>query len=100
MPITKSVKKSLRQSQKKAEVNKPIRSKARTMLKNARLNPTAENVSAAFSALDLAAKKNIFHKNKTSRLKSRLNSLANKPKTKDVAKPKKAPKTKTSKSKK
>lgn len=72
MPVIKSVKKSLRQSLRKAEINKPIKSKARTLLKKARQNPSAENVKEAFSALDKAVKGHIFHKNKANRLKSRL----------------------------
>jgi small subunit ribosomal protein S20 len=88
VPVTKSVKKSLRQSLKKAEINKPVRSKARTMLKKAKGKPTVENLKLAFSALDKAVKKNIFHKNMASRLKSRLNKLAKKELTKETPKKK------------
>ena len=76
MPITSSAKKALRQSLKKAAINKPVRTKARSVLKQARQNPVAEKISQAFSALDKAAKSNIFHKNKVNRLKSRLVKLA------------------------
>ena len=97
MPIIKSAKKALRQSKRKAENNKPIKTKARTLLKKARIDPSQENLAAAFSALDKAAKKNIFHRNKVSRLKARLSALASKTETKEVKpKAKKAePKTKT-----
>jgi len=82
MPITSSAKKALRQSQAKAESNKPVRTKARTLLKKARKNPTQENINNAFSALDKAVKKKIFHKGKVSRLKSRLSKLLVSPKQK------------------
>lgn len=72
MPITKSAKKALKQSHRKTEMNKPVRTKARTLLKKAHAKPDVENISKAFSALDKTIKRNIFHKNKVNRLKSRL----------------------------
>ncbi len=75
MPITKSAQKALRQSLRKAKINKPIKAKARTLLKLARNKPTKENISKAFSGLDLAVKGKLFHINKASRLKSRLSHL-------------------------
>ena len=75
MPITKSVKKSLRASERKAEINRPLKSKARTMVKKMRTSPSEENLKAAYSALDKAVKKKIIHKGKASRLKSRLAKL-------------------------
>lgn len=81
VPIIKSAIKALKQSHKKAAINKPVRSKARTMLKKARLNPTSDNLKQVSSALDRAVKRNIFHKNKVSRLKSRLSKLAAKHKS-------------------
>ncbi|NMB56530.1 30S ribosomal protein S20 [Candidatus Beckwithbacteria bacterium] len=78
MPITKSAKKALRQSIRKAAVNKPIKTKAKTLLKKARKELNTENISKAFSALDKAGKKNLLPKNRISRLKSRLTKAANK----------------------
>lgn len=75
MPVTKTAKKALRQSQTKYEQNKPLKSKARTMLKKVRLEPTEINLTSAFSALDKAAKRKIFHQGKVNRLKSRLSKL-------------------------
>lgn len=37
--------------------------------------PSAENLSKAFSAIDTAVKRHIFHKNKAARLKSQLSKL-------------------------
>ncbi len=71
MPVTKTAKKALRQSKRKALSNKPVRSKARTLFKKALTQPTTENIKAAYSAIDKAVKKNIFHKNTGSRMKSR-----------------------------
>ena len=72
MPVIENAKKALRQSKRKAEINRPVKTRAQTLLKKARSKPTAENVSKAFSALDKAAKRNIFHANKVSRLKKSL----------------------------
>jgi len=78
MPVTQTAKKALRQSRRKAESNRPVKTKAQTMLKKARKDPTQENLNQAFSALDKAAKKKIFHKAKVKRLKSRLSKLLSK----------------------
>lgn len=75
MPVTKTAKKALRSSSRKAISNKPIKSRAQSALKKMRSNPSAENLQKAFSALDKARKKNIFHKGKVSRLKSRLSKF-------------------------
>lgn len=75
MPVTKSAKKALRQSKRKALGNKPIKTKANTLVKKMRKEASQDNLKKAFSALDMAKKKNIFHKNKVNRLKSRLAKL-------------------------
>ena len=75
MPITKSAKKTLKQEQKRTKTNQKIRSSFKTAVKKARLAPTGDNLSQAFSSLDRAAKKKVIHKNKAARLKSRLSRL-------------------------
>lgn len=45
------------------------------LIKTARRQSNLKNLSAAFSALDKAAKVNLIHKNKSARLKSRLSKL-------------------------
>ncbi|NMC35544.1 30S ribosomal protein S20 [Candidatus Beckwithbacteria bacterium] len=92
MPIIKSAKKALRQSKRRASFNKPVKSKAKTMLKKAYQTPTKENLSEAFSSLDKAIKRKLFHKNKVARLKSQLAKLnqATTPKNSDKKTAKKA----------
>jgi len=75
MPILKHAKKKLRADLKKRRVNKEIKSKAVNLLDKTRKEKTPENLSAAFSALDRAAKKKVFHRGKVDRLKSRLAKL-------------------------
>lgn len=68
MPITKSAKKSLRNSQAKAKRNLV----QRTNLKNALKNATSKNLSQTYSIIDKAAKRNLIHKKKAAHIKSRL----------------------------
>lgn len=78
MPLTKSAKKALRVDRTKKAINDITRNKVKSALKAARLAVAAGNadvkakIDAAFRELDIAAKKNIMHKNRASRLKSRL----------------------------
>lgn len=81
MPIIKSAKKALRASLRKKENNDLTRSKIKSAVKGVRAaaktedKKTPELLSKAYRELDLAAKKNVIHKNKASRLKSRLTKL-------------------------
>ena len=97
MPIIKSAKKSLRVSIQKKADNDLTRAKIKSALKAARLAIVAGDkdvetkIAAAYKELDTAAKKNVVHKNKASRLKSRLMKKLAKSKTaesKPVAKTK------------
>jgi len=78
VPLTKSAKKALRVDRTKKAINDITRNKVKSALKAARLAVAAGNadvkakIDAAFRELDIAAKKNIIHKNRASRLKSRL----------------------------
>ena len=78
MPLIKSAKKSLRVSIKKKADNDLTRAKIKSALKAARLAIVAgatdanEKISIAYKELDTASKKNVIHKNKAARLKSRL----------------------------
>lgn len=45
------------------------------VIKTYRKKPSSEGLTAVFSILDKAVKTNFFHKNKSSRLKSRLSKL-------------------------
>ncbi|HAU98857.1 MAG TPA: 30S ribosomal protein S20 [Candidatus Pacebacteria bacterium] len=75
MPIIKSAIKALRQQIKKGAHNRSVKTSLRGMVKKARSTPTAESLSTAFSSLDRAVKRNIIHKNKAARMKSKLSKL-------------------------
>jgi ribosomal protein S20 len=45
------------------------------LVKQVRRTPNAKNLTAAFSALDKAAKVKVMHPNRAARLKSRLSKL-------------------------
>ncbi len=75
MPILQNAKKALRSSQRKAKVNQVLKSKTRTLIKKVKTSPTADNISAAFCAVDKSVKKNLMHKNKAARIKSSLSKL-------------------------
>ena len=78
MPVTKSAKKALLVSIRRKGENDLVRAKLKSAvkgLKSAIANQekdTAALLQIAYKELDLAAKKHVIHKNKASRLKSRL----------------------------
>ncbi len=82
MPIIKSAKKALRVSIRRNEINDLTRAKVKGAVKGVKIGlkvddaNSIELLSKAYRELDLAAKKNVIHKNKASRLKSRLTKLA------------------------
>jgi len=86
MPLIESAKKALRQDKRRTIVNRNIKEALRLALKEAREKRSSKSLSKAFSALDIAAKKNVIHRNKASRLKSRLTKFVKtKKKRKSVA---------------
>ncbi len=76
MPVLKHAKKKLRQDHKRAVDNLRIKRTYKKLVKDARNVPSEESISAAFSAIDKAAKKQVIHKNKAARLKSSLSKVA------------------------
>lgn len=82
MPITKSAKKALKVEHRRKGENDLIRAKIKGAVKGVRIglrngaSDMAEKLQAAYRELDLAAKKNVIHKNKAARLKSRLSQAA------------------------
>ncbi|MBI2599133.1 30S ribosomal protein S20 [Candidatus Curtissbacteria bacterium] len=72
MPVIKQAIKKVRQDRRKAVFNLAVRGKYKKAVLAFRKNPTAALLSAAFRALDRAAKTNVIHRNKSARLKSRL----------------------------
>jgi len=72
MPITKSAIKKVRVDKRRASVNRRTKAFLRSALRKARENPSLKSRAAASRMLSLAAKKKVIHKNKASRLLSRL----------------------------
>lgn len=75
MPLLNNAKKALRASEHKATVNRRIKSQVKTAVDKVKATPNAENMASAFSALDKAVKRGLFHINKVARLKSQLSRL-------------------------
>ena len=99
MPVIRSAKKKLKVDRKRESANKKRRSLIDISIKKAEKTPNLKNIQSVFSVVDKAVKNKLIHKNKASRIKSRLSKLI-KGATKTVkteAKIIKAKKTKTSK---
>lgn len=81
LPKTAFAKKKVRQSLKRRTRNLSVKTNLRTlakkMEKSTDWNQAIENLKLATKALDKAAKLKIIHKNKASRIKSRLTKIAN-----------------------
>jgi small subunit ribosomal protein S20 len=82
MPTTTSAKKRLRQNVKRRDRNRGVKSMLKTQVRKVREAVAAKNVTAAEAELrittkklDQAASKNIIHRNKAARTKSRLQHL-------------------------
>lgn len=75
MPILKNAKKALRASIRKNAMNQTMKSRTKTAVDAVRKTPTMEKLSAAYSAIDKAVKRHIFHRNKAARLKQQLARL-------------------------
>ncbi len=87
MPIIKSAKKKMRQDKKRTARNLVRKNNLKSLIKKARIEANPINLQAVFSALDKAVKVNLIHKNRSSRLKSRLSKgAANATPTKPVSK--------------
>lgn len=76
MPTTPSGEKRLRQSRKREEHNKAVRSRIRTLARRLRatdsLEEAEELLDRAYAELDRAAGKDVIHPNKAARKKSQL----------------------------
>lgn len=80
----------MRQEKKRTAINRNKKENLKILVKNVRADKSVPNLTAVFSALDKAAKVGLIHKNKASRLKSRLAKGT----TTSIATTKKAPKKK------
>jgi small subunit ribosomal protein S20 len=83
MANIKSSQKDIRRTATRTLVNKASRSRLKTLSKTARetikggdAKKTGESIAATVSAFDKAVKTGVIHKNKASRLKSRLTKAA------------------------
>lgn len=88
MPAIKSAKKKLRVDKKRTSANKKMEASINVSIKKAQRKPSPKSIQEAFSNIDKGVKKNIIHKNKAARIKSRLSKLISK-KSGTVKKPKK-----------
>lgn len=76
MPITTSARKAVRQSKRKEKINRKTKKRLSLSIKNFEKSPKDGDLSAVYKIIDLAAKKNLIHPNKASRIKSKLSKLA------------------------
>ena len=72
MANIKSNEKSLRKNTKRHENNHAQLSKMRTIVKKTRIDLKQDKLNESYKVIDTVARKNIIHKNKANRLKSRL----------------------------
>lgn len=77
LPIHKSAKKRLRQSQKANIVNRSIKSEIKTFVKKVEASLDEKDLKKTVSLLDKATRKKVIHQNNASRIKSRLTKLVN-----------------------
>jgi len=75
MPIIKSAKKALRQTARRTGVNRKTKKGLKFAVRSFETKFKKEDFKKVCSEIDKAAKKGIIHKNKASRLKSRLAKL-------------------------
>lgn len=75
MPVIKQAIKKVRQDRRKTVFNARVKRTFKDAVAAFRKNPSAKALPGLFSALDRAAKTNVIHANKASRLKSRLSKL-------------------------
>ena len=94
MPVIKSAIKKLRQDKKREKQNDDIRLALKMAIRSAKKTKTGKSVAKAISTVDKAAKNNIIHVNKASRLKSTLSKIS-KPQSAKTATPTSVKKTST-----
>lgn len=72
MPVTKTARRALRVSRRKANINSVARSQLEVAVRLARKSKKATDLKKAASLADRAAKRGLIHKNRASRIKSAL----------------------------
>ena len=89
MPVTKTAKRALRSSKKKALINSVLKSRLEIAIRLSKKEGSEKVIKEALSLADRAAKRKIIHRNKAARIKSGLSKLLAK---KSSKKPKKSSK--------
>ncbi len=72
MPVTKQAIKKVRQDKRKTLINLKVKQAYKKTVRDFVKKPTEAGLTSVFKSLDKAAKGNVIHKNRASRLKSRL----------------------------
>lgn len=72
MPVTKQAIKKVRQDKRKTLINLKVKQAYKKAVRDFVKKPTEAGLTSVFKSLDKAAKGNVIHKNRASRLKSRL----------------------------
>lgn len=75
MPVTKTAKRALRGSERKAIINKIVLSKLEIAIKKAKKTKSEKDIVSASSFADRASKSRSIHSNKAARIKSQLSKL-------------------------
>jgi len=75
MPVTKSAKGALKKDQRRQAENLKTKNAYKKAIGYFKKNISSQALSEAYTKIDRAAKKNVIHKNKASRLKSQLAKL-------------------------
>ena len=75
MPVTKQAIKKVRQDRRKTVFNLRVKRALKKAIADFRKNPTAAGLKLVYKVADKAAKNNVIHKNKASRIKARLSKL-------------------------
>lgn len=78
MPVTKSAKKKLKKDKARTRQNQKLENLLKSAVKKAQKGKTEKLMKEAIKLADKATKKNIIHKNKAARLKSKLSRLVSK----------------------
>ncbi|MCX6920457.1 MAG: 30S ribosomal protein S20 [Verrucomicrobia bacterium] len=72
MANIKANKKSIRQTARRAEHNKVVRTRLKSLIKGITVESVKANASLIASSADKAAKTGVIHRNKANRIKARL----------------------------
>lgn len=75
MPITKSATKALRKDRRRRLINIKVKDVLKKAIKDFEKKATDKTIQKYYSVIDTAVKKNLLHKNKAARLKSKVKKI-------------------------